>query len=42
VSEVLAVGYTLGSGTRTLENYFNYFTEIEEQFRKGRVAPVLL
>jgi hypothetical protein len=25
-----------------VENYFNYFTEIEEQFRKGRAAPVLL
>jgi hypothetical protein len=26
----------------TLENYFNYFTEIEEQFRKCRSEPVLL
>jgi hypothetical protein len=25
-----------------LENYFNYFTEIEEQFRKCRSEPVLL
>jgi hypothetical protein len=25
-----------------VENYFNYFTEIEEQFRKGRAAPMLL
>jgi hypothetical protein len=25
-----------------LENYFNYFTEIEEQFRKSRAEPVLL
>jgi hypothetical protein len=25
-----------------VENYFNYFTEIEERFRKGRAAPVLL
>jgi hypothetical protein len=25
-----------------LENYFNYFTEIEEQFRKCRAEPVLL
>jgi hypothetical protein len=26
----------------TLENYFNYFTEIEEHFRKCRSEPVLL
>jgi hypothetical protein len=26
----------------TVENYFNYFTEIEEQFRKCRSEPVLL
>ena len=25
-----------------MENYFNYFTEIEEQFRKCRTEPVLL
>ena len=25
-----------------MENYFNYFTEIEEQFRKCRAEPVLL
>ena len=25
-----------------MENYFNYFTEIEEQFRKCRSEPVLL
>jgi hypothetical protein len=25
-----------------VENYFNYFTEIEEQFRKCRAEPVLL
>ena len=25
-----------------MENYFNYFTEIEEQFRKSRSEPVLL
>ena len=25
-----------------MENYFNYFTEIEEQFRKSRAEPVLL
>jgi len=25
-----------------VENYFNYFTEIEEQFRKSRAEPVLL
>jgi hypothetical protein len=30
------------SRTRILENYFNYFTEIEEQFRKCRSEPVLL
>jgi hypothetical protein len=29
-------------GPNPVENYFNYFTEIEEQFRKGRAAPVLL
>src|ERR1017187_714474 len=27
---------------KTVENYFNYFTEIEEQFRKCRSEPVLL
>jgi hypothetical protein len=27
---------------RRVENYFNYFTEIEEQFRKCRAEPVLL
>src|SRR5208282_486058 len=26
----------------TVENYFNYFTEIEEHFRKCRSEPVLL
>ena len=30
------------SKVKTLENYFNYFTEIEEQFRKCRSEPVLL
>jgi hypothetical protein len=30
------------SRAETLENYFNYFTEIEEQFRKCRSEPVLL
>jgi len=27
---------------RTVENYFNYFTEIEEKFRQCRSEPVLL
>ena len=31
-----------GSKFETVENYFNYFTEIEEQFRKCRSEPVLL
>ena len=30
------------SRLETVENYFNYFTEIEEQFRKCRSEPVLL
>jgi hypothetical protein len=30
------------SGFGNVENYFNYFTEIEEHFRKGRATPVLL
>jgi hypothetical protein len=31
-----------GHTTIPVENYFNYFTEIEEQFRKCRSEPVLL
>ena len=42
---LFTIAFTLPLGASrslTLENYFNYFTEIEEEFRKCRSEPVLL